>query len=61
SFEHSGRMGCLSNLRAGAGMLMPRSCRPSRTLSGLPGMAAGYAGGRAGGRVTRRNVNGSLR
>ena len=36
---------------------MPRSCCPSRTLSGLPGTAAGCAGARAGGRGTRRNVN----
>ena len=50
-------MGCLSNLRAGALMLMPCSCCPSRTLSGLPGMAAGCAGARAGGRGTKRNVN----
>ena len=32
---------------------MSRSCCPSRTLSGLPGMAAGCAGGRG----TRWNVN----
>ena len=45
---------------------MPCSCCPSRTLSDLPGMAAGCAGGVrrrgapagcAGGRGTRWNVN----
>ena len=36
---------------------MPRSCCPSRTLSGLPGMVAGAAAGCADGRGTRRNVN----
>ena len=50
-------MGCLSNLRAGAVILLPRSSRPSQTLSALPGAAAGCAGARAGGRGTRRNVN----
>lgn len=50
-------MGCLSNLRAGAVMLLLRSSYPSRPLSALLGMAAGCAGARAGGRGTRRNVN----
>ena len=36
---------------------MPRSCCPSRTLSDLPGVAAGCAGARVGGRGARRNVN----
>ena len=36
---------------------MSRSCCPSRTLSDLPGVAAGCAGARVGGRGTRRNVN----
>ena len=35
---------------------MPRSCRPSRTPSELPGTVTGCAGGR----VTRRNVNGGV-
>ena len=35
---------------------MSRSCCPSRTLSGLPGMVAGCARGR----VTRWNVNGGV-
>ena len=46
-------MGCLSNLRAGAVMLLPRSCCPSQTLSDLSGMVAGCVGGRG----TRGNVN----
>ena len=50
-------MGCLSNLRAGVGTLLPRSSRPSRTLSDLSGTAAG----RVGGRGTRRNVNSGVR
>ena len=49
-------MGCLSNLRAGAVMLLPRSSRPSRTLSDLSGMVAGCAGERG----TRWNVNGGV-
>lgn len=46
-------MGCLSNLRAGAVMLLPRSSRSLQALSALPGTAAGCAGGRG----TRRNDN----
>ncbi len=46
-------MGCLSNLRAGAGMFLLRSYRPLRTLSALPGTVAGCVAGRG----TRRNVN----
>lgn len=46
-------MGRLSNLRAGAGTFLPRSCCPSQTLSALPSTPAG----RAGGRGTRWNVN----
>ena len=50
-------MGCLSNLRAGAGTFLPRSSCSLQALSTLPGTAAGCAGARAGGRGTRWNVN----
>lgn len=46
-------MGCLSNLRAGAVILLPCSSCSLQALSALPGMVAG----RVGGRGTRRNVN----
>ena len=46
-------MAYLSNLRAGAGTLLPRSSCSLQALSALPSTPAG----RAGGRGTRRNVN----